>query len=150
MSFFRKAKRTNTEPGSLGPLTACPACGRQTFTAVTRAFDAKGGFEPAGELVDERTGHCECGLLAWGEVYAPSADAETRERLALINNTLLLNWTRECRARHSAHEPTTEAHQRTFYSEARRRLGPDFPRLNHQQFVALCLRGAEQRLRARR
>jgi hypothetical protein len=154
MSFFRKSKRRAPAPAP-GPSLGgpCPACGEASFTPVTSAFAATGEpgvFEPMGELVDERTGHCECGLVAWGKVYAPSADAATRQRLALINNTLLLNWVRECKARHREGEATNSAHEQAFYAEARRRLGPDFARLNHAKFVGICLRSAEQQLRSGR
>ncbi|MFZ5891729.1 MAG: hypothetical protein ACOY0T_11800 [Myxococcota bacterium] len=154
MAWFRKRKKEShaTPPGTDAGLT-CPNCGKKTFTAVTKALPRKPGqqaHEDMGELVDESTGHCsECGLIAWGKVYASAGNQDERARRALLNNTLLLAWTQECRERHRRGEPTTKQHEVDFLSGARSAFGLEFDQLNHKKFVAICLENAGARLRKR-
>lgn len=154
MAWFRKQKRKGASgaPGTESG-TACPCCKEATFTPVDEALPRAAGQrerEKMGELVDDKTGHCSnCGLIAWGEVYAKGGNDEERARRALLNNTLLLAWTRECRDRHARGEPTSKQDEVDFLSGARAAFGPELDHLNHKRFVAICLESAAKRLRRR-
>lgn len=154
MAWFRKQKRKIAgAPGEVDDARLCPCCKEGTFARVSEALPRTRGQhdrEKMGDLVDERTGYCSsCGLIAWGEVYAKGGNDEERARRALLNNTLLLAWTRECRERHARGEPITKQHEVEFLNGARAAFGPEFEQLNHKRFVALCLEGAAKRLRQR-
>jgi len=154
MAWFgkRKDKPSTESTGSEGA-SACPNCGQRTFVAVMHALPRAQGKqeqEPMGSLVDERTGHCSaCGLLAWGKVYANGGSNDERARRALLNNTLLLAWTEECRERHLQGKPSTKEHEAAFLSGARKAFGGEFDHLHHKKFVTICLEGAQSRLRKR-
>ena len=155
MAWFRKQKRkANAESAIAAPnAPACPHCGERSFSAITEALPREAGEHERvamGDLVDSNTGHCaHCGLIAWGQVYASGGNAEERERRALLNNTLLLAWTEECRERHRRGEPTSKQHEAEFLNGARRAFGREFEQLNHKRFVAICLESAQARLRKR-
>lgn len=154
MAWFRKQKRKATpDAPSAERGTACPCCKEATFTPVNEALPRTAGQnerEKMGDLVDDKTGYCsKCGLIAWGEAYAPGGNDEERARRALLNNTLLLAWTRECRDRHSRGEPTTKQHEAEFLNGARRAFGAELEHSNHKRFVAICLEHAAKRLRRR-
>jgi hypothetical protein len=154
MAWFKKQKpKSAAESKAGGAYVACPICGASSFVAVSHALprtqDEKQRV-PMGELVDENTGYCSaCGLIAWGKVYASSGSEDERARRALLNNTLLLAWTEECRERHRHGEPSTKEDEKLFLSGARKAFGLEFDQLNHKQFVTICLEGAQSRLRKR-
>lgn len=152
MAWFRKQKR-KTAASSGEAKQSCPKCGEASFTAVTQALPRTPGQrenEEMGDLVDQNTGHCEtCGLIAWGQVYASGGSDEENARRALLNNTLLLAWTKDCRERHQQGEPTTKQHETEFLNGARTAFGREFEQLNHKRFVTICLENAQARLRKR-
>ncbi len=154
MAWFRKQKRKASLDAPAGEGRAvCPCCKQATFTLVNEALPREAGKEERekmGDLVDDKTGYCsKCGLVAWGEAYASGGNEEERARRALLNNTLLLSWTRECRERHARGEPTTKQHEVDFLNGARRAFGSELDHSNHKRFVAICLESAAKRLRRR-
>jgi hypothetical protein len=152
VAWFRKQKRKATSEGATGK-KPCPKCGQASFTPVTQALPRTPGqreHEEVGDLVDQSTGHCEeCGLIAWGQVYSSGGSSEENARRALLNNTLLLAWTEECRERRQRGEPTTKQHESEFLNGARNAFGREFEQLNHKRFVTICLENAQARLRKR-